>query len=105
MGNKSLSERSTLLVNVAKLLEQRADELVDIICKATGKLRIEAMATEIVPAVLATRWYAKKAPRILAPKRRKRSSSVRTQKTWMHHFPYGIIGILSPELSFCHSLQ
>lgn len=75
----------------------KADELAATISRDNGKTRLDALATEVLPAVLAADYYCRKARRFLADRptgtgalllANKRSRIVRA--------PYGVVGIVSP---------
>lgn len=77
-------------------LTEHADELAEAISRNNGKTRVEALATEIAPAVMAVDYYCRKARQFLKPVpcgtgnilfMYKRSKVVRT--------PYGVVGIIT----------
>jgi succinate-semialdehyde dehydrogenase/glutarate-semialdehyde dehydrogenase len=78
-------------------LVEKADALAEVISRDNGKTRIDALATEVVPATMAISFYSKKAKKFLRDRRlptgnimlmNKRSKIVRV--------PCGVIGIVSP---------
>ncbi len=78
-------------------LVEKADALAEVISRDNGKTRIDALATEVVPAAMAISYYSKKARKFLKDRKippgnimlmNKRSKIVRV--------PYGVIGIVSP---------
>ena len=94
---KPLRERVRCIRRLRDAVVARAHELAGIISRDNGKVRVDALDAEVVPAAMAASYYAKKARSFLAPRRTgggniflffKRSRIVRQ--------PYGAIGIISP---------
>ena len=92
-----LRERVRAIRRLRNIVVARADELAEIISRDNGKIRLDALAAEIIPAAMAASYYAKKARRFLAPRSTgtgsvflffKRGRIVRR--------PHGVIGIISP---------
>src|SRR5471030_2021809 len=52
----TLGERRELLVRVAELVLERADEIADVVVSETAKPRVEAFTTELFPALDALVW-------------------------------------------------
>jgi acyl-CoA reductase-like NAD-dependent aldehyde dehydrogenase len=92
-----LRERVRCIRRLRDTIVARADQLADVIARDNGKVRVDALSAEIVPAALAASYYAKKARAFLAPRKTgtgnlflffKRGRIVR--------HPFGVIGIISP---------
>ncbi|MBN2651312.1 MAG: aldehyde dehydrogenase family protein [Spirochaetales bacterium] len=93
----SLSKRVKILSNLINLLTDSADEIALAISKDNGKMQIEALAAEVLPAVLSTRYYLKNAKKILKRENLKTSSIVFfTKKSFIEYQPLGVVGIISP---------
>ncbi len=90
-------ERVSGLARAGEFLLTRADALAQAIADATGKTRIEAMATEVIPARMALSYYGRHAERFLRPHRLPPSSLLLVNK-WSRlvRAPYGVVGIISP---------
>ncbi|MCX7029825.1 MAG: aldehyde dehydrogenase family protein [Spirochaetes bacterium] len=75
----------------------RADGICELILRTTGKTRVDAMSTEVLPLALAASWYAKAAPRVM------RSRHIRGghpffffKSSRIERVPWGVVGIISP---------
>ncbi len=91
------AERSRRLKPVEAYLADHGDELADLICRDNGKTRIDALATEILPAAMALRYYRKKGRRFLAPRRIHGGNIMMFNKrSYLIYEPYGVVGIISP---------
>ena len=90
-------ERSRALGRVGKAIAARADELASIISANSGKTRVDALATEIVPAAMALRFYRSRGKRLLAPRRLGGGSILMFNKrSRLYRVPYGVVGVISP---------
>ncbi|NJD21619.1 MAG: aldehyde dehydrogenase family protein [Melioribacter sp.] len=93
----SLTERIKYALKIREYIVDNADKIAEIISRDNGKTRIDALATEILPAVMGISFYCKNARRFLRDKKlgsgnifliNKRSKILRV--------PYGVVGIISP---------
>ncbi|HEX2677060.1 MAG TPA: aldehyde dehydrogenase family protein, partial [Polyangiales bacterium] len=74
-----------------------AEELADVVSRENGKLRTDALVTEVIPCALAAQWYAKNAKKALAPKKVPMGSILFFNKrNELHRVPLGVVGIISP---------
>jgi len=62
-----LKERTHYIWRLRDYLVDHADEVSDVISKDVGKTHIEALATEVLPSVMAITYYARHARRFLKP--------------------------------------
>jgi acyl-CoA reductase-like NAD-dependent aldehyde dehydrogenase len=92
---RSFEERGRLLLRARDLLVERADEIADVICRDTGKPRLEAMTSEILGACDALTFYARNAKRLLRDEK-KRLHLMKTKKLVLSYRPMGVIGIITP---------
>jgi len=93
----SFAERSRRLKPIEGYLADRGDELADLICRDNGKPRLDALATEILPAAMALRYYRKMGRRFLAPRRIRGGNILMFNKrSSLVYEPYGVVGIISP---------
>lgn len=90
-------DRAAAIMRIRDAIVARADALAEIIARDTGKTRIDALATEVLPAATACRWYARQAPTWLKD-RKVRPNSVLTgnKQTRIRRVPYGVVGVISP---------
>lgn len=92
-----VKERASALAGIGDYLLDQADAIARTIAADTGKTRIEALATEVIPARIALSFYRRKAPRFLKPRFLPPSSFLLANK-WSRivRVPYGVIGIIAP---------
>jgi succinate-semialdehyde dehydrogenase/glutarate-semialdehyde dehydrogenase len=82
---------------VGALISQQSDAFATAISECTGKTKIDAIVTEVLPATLAARYYAREARWALRPYRPRRSSLLFANKvTTVYRAPLGVVGIISP---------
>ncbi len=75
----------------------RADGICELILKATGKTRVDAMSGEVFPITLAASWYAKTAPRVMKSRRLRGGHPFFFFKaSHIERVPWGVVGIISP---------
>jgi acyl-CoA reductase-like NAD-dependent aldehyde dehydrogenase len=93
----SFKERAKYILKMADYLRDNADELADIISQDNGKLKIDALNTEIIPSIMSCTWYAKNAPKVLKSSLLPPSSMLFFNK-WSKRVyqPIGTLGIISP---------
>ncbi len=93
----SLTQRARKILRIRDYLVKNTDKLVETIARDTGKVRIDAMATEVFAGILAVSYYCRMAKKILNDRKagigalpliNKRAKLVRV--------PYGVVGIISP---------
>jgi succinate-semialdehyde dehydrogenase/glutarate-semialdehyde dehydrogenase len=93
----SVDERINSILKIRDYLVDNADSIAKIISSDNGKTRLDALATEVLPAAMGVSFYCKNAKRFLRDKKlgggnifliNKRSKIVRV--------PYGVVGIISP---------
>ena len=87
-------QRASLLLRLHDEVMRRRDEALDIVQVETGKARSHA-AEEWLDVTLNARYYARIAPRILAPKRRRGALPLVVSTVQVHH-PKGVVGVVSP---------
>ncbi|MCG8590570.1 MAG: aldehyde dehydrogenase family protein [Proteobacteria bacterium] len=88
-------ERRRFLERAIAVLLERQEAFVDTLVGDTGKPRLEALGTELLPACDALQFYAKRAKSILADR------VVSTHLAWnkrlqIRYRPLGVIGVITP---------
>ena len=95
-GAQSVKERAEHLLRVGTLMAARIDDLVDLIAGETGKMPNEALATELMVTGELIRHYARRAPKVLAPKRVSPGLLRGTKRAVKLYEPFGVVGVISP---------
>jgi succinate-semialdehyde dehydrogenase/glutarate-semialdehyde dehydrogenase len=82
---------------MGRAITARADDLADIISRSTGKTRMDALSTEVLPGSIMASYYARIARRMLVPRTLERSSVLFFSKvSRLTRVPFGVVGIVSP---------
>lgn len=90
-------ERCRVLKQLVPVLLSESDRLAQLISDDNGKTRVDALATEILAAILATRYYCRKAPGFLkSMKPGMGALATFNKKSRIDRVPYGVVGIISP---------
>lgn len=90
-------ERSKYILKMNDYILDHIDDLAAVVSQDSGKSRIDALATEIIPITLAVKWYAKNAKKSLKGKNLKGSSLLFFNKrNRVIRVPLGVVGIISP---------
>jgi succinate-semialdehyde dehydrogenase/glutarate-semialdehyde dehydrogenase len=90
-------ERVACLKRSAKYLGSHIDEITEIIHRENGKLKTDALAAEVLPALMAVDYYIRKGRRFCAPRRTGGGSLLMFNKrSRLVYKPYGVVGIISP---------
>lgn len=92
-----LVERRRCIARLRQMLLYQADEIAQLIADCVGKTRVEALATEIMPSVMGSRWYERHAPKYLRPLRLKNGSLLYfSKRSRLYRMPWGVVGVISP---------
>ncbi len=93
----SFQERGTYIKKMRDYIVAHAEELSQIVSRDSGKSRIDALATEVLPCALACNWYLKNAGKVLKPKGLAGSSILFFNKrSEVIRVPLGVVGVISP---------
>ncbi|MEV3921596.1 succinic semialdehyde dehydrogenase [Actinomadura coerulea] len=87
-------ERAKPFLRLADALVDRRAEILDIIQLETGKARRHAME-EFLDVALCSLYYARRAPRLLRPRRRKGMMPGLTRVQELRH-PKGVVALIAP---------
>lgn len=92
-----VGERIRAVRGIRVHLMEHAEKIAALISEENGKTRVDALATELLPAVMALDYYTSHAKRFLKPTVVLPASFLLCNK-WSRIFriPYGVIGIISP---------
>ena len=92
-----VGERIRALRGIKVHLMEHAEKIAALISEENGKTRVDALATELLPAVMALEYYTSHAKRFLKPTVLLPGSFLLCNK-WSRivRIPYGVIGIISP---------
>ncbi|WP_320821329.1 aldehyde dehydrogenase family protein [Thalassolituus sp.] len=93
----SYKARGKYVLKMADYIRDHADELSEIISQDNGKLKIDALNTEVLPSIMGATWYVKNAPKVLKDQLLPPSSMLFFNK-WSKRVyqPIGTLGIISP---------
>ncbi|MHB1033820.1 MAG: aldehyde dehydrogenase family protein [Pirellulales bacterium] len=92
-----VKKRARAMLRVRNYVVEHAEELAETISRENGKTRIDALATEVLPAAMAANYYAKTAKAILRPRRVGAGCWILANKrSSVHRVPWGVIGVISP---------
>ncbi len=94
-GALPVEARAERILRFRDALVDRADEVVDLLVRECGKPRHEALLHELlVGADLAT-FFAKAAPRVLAP-HEVSLHLLKHRRSFVHYRPRGVVAVISP---------
>jgi succinate-semialdehyde dehydrogenase/glutarate-semialdehyde dehydrogenase len=90
-------ERARKIKKTARRLGAEIGEITEIIHRENGKSRIDALAAELLPALMGISYYLKNGKSFCAPRRIRGGSLLMVNKQSRYVFsPYGVVGIISP---------
>jgi succinate-semialdehyde dehydrogenase/glutarate-semialdehyde dehydrogenase len=93
----AVKERVKHMVLVRDYLTEHAEQIAEVICSDNGKTRVDALATEVMPAAMAVDYYAKHARNFLKKRRILPGNILLLHKcSKIIRIPYGVIGVISP---------
>jgi succinate-semialdehyde dehydrogenase/glutarate-semialdehyde dehydrogenase len=90
-------ERARRLKKAGAYLAGHIDDITGIIRRDNGKLDLDALATEVLPAVMALDYYVKQGGRFLRSRPIGGGNALMVnKKSRLIYKPYGVVGIISP---------
>jgi succinate-semialdehyde dehydrogenase/glutarate-semialdehyde dehydrogenase len=93
----SYGKKKRCAEKAAAYIHAHADRIARTVAECTGKTRIDALGTDVLPAAMACRYYAKIAGKVLKPEKIGSSSILFFNKrSRVLRRPYGVVGIISP---------
>ncbi len=94
-GRLPLATRCRRVARFAEILMGRAEEVIDLIVRETGKTRLEALGSEVVLVADLVRYFTKHAPELLAPEP-VTLHLLKHRGSYLHFVPRGVVGIIAP---------
>ncbi|MEZ4458219.1 MAG: aldehyde dehydrogenase family protein [bacterium] len=91
-----LSERLKFIKRVGDIVAEDVEYFSTRISEDTGKPPVDAIMTELLVMPLFIEYFEKTAPRLLSRKRVRNPLLLPLKKSYIEHFPMGVIGIISP---------
>ncbi|MDR1637152.1 MAG: aldehyde dehydrogenase family protein, partial [Treponema sp.] len=96
-GETPYRERAGRIREALRYLGRRIDQVVETIHRENGKLELDALAAEVLPALMAGGYYIRKGKNFLAPRPIRGGNPLMFNKrSRLIYRPYGVIGIISP---------
>ncbi|MCP5041042.1 MAG: aldehyde dehydrogenase family protein [bacterium] len=93
----SVERRAGYLRRVLKILLERQEDVIETVMCETGKTRSEAIPMEVFAACDALSFHARRAPKLLAPEKKRLHGVMRfMKKATIHHVPLGVVGVITP---------
>ncbi|MBN1525421.1 MAG: aldehyde dehydrogenase family protein [Spirochaetales bacterium] len=93
----SFSRRKKVVERMSGIISFYADRIACAIADCTGKTRMDALSTEVIPSAMAAAWYAKSAKKFLKQKRAGSGNIIFSYKhSTVIHEPWGVVAIVSP---------
>jgi acyl-CoA reductase-like NAD-dependent aldehyde dehydrogenase len=94
-GALPIEERGSRLLRFRDAIIDRSEEIVDLLVRECGKPRHEALLHEVMVVADLITYYAKAAPKALAP-REVQVHLMKHRKSFLHYQPRGVVGVISP---------
>jgi acyl-CoA reductase-like NAD-dependent aldehyde dehydrogenase len=86
-----------MLRNLREAIYDARKEIVDLICRESGKPRVEAIFAELLLALDLSDFLSRHAPRWLRPERvPHHNPAFKAKSAWLEYAPHGVIAIISP---------
>jgi len=93
----SYNERARRIKKAGHSLADKRDEVTEIIHKENGKLKIDALAAEVIPALMAVPYYIRQGRRLCKPQKIRGGNILMFFKqSRIIYKPWGVVGIISP---------
>jgi succinate-semialdehyde dehydrogenase/glutarate-semialdehyde dehydrogenase len=93
----SVEQRAETMWRLLDQFVKRQDEIVETVLQETGKARAEAIGMEVFACCDAITYYAKRAPKFLAPEKRRIHGLMGFAKRLrVVYKPLGVVGLITP---------
>lgn len=90
-----LAERAERVLRYRNAFVDRAEELVDLEVRETGKTRHEALISEVFAVAEVATYFAENAEKFLAPKKID-MVRMKHRRSYVHYVPRGVVAVISP---------
>jgi succinate-semialdehyde dehydrogenase/glutarate-semialdehyde dehydrogenase len=94
-GSLSFKQRGAHILRAKDLLVERQDDFCGLIARETGKPRVEALTSEVMPVANLMDYFARKSENLLRDEQFT-LSVFRNKKSRVYFYPVGVAGIISP---------
>ncbi len=92
-----IRERISIIRNIRTYIVENAPRIAKIISRDSGKVCVDALATEVLPAAMAVSYYMKNAKRFLKPEKLSSGNLLMANKrSKIYRKPFGVVGVISP---------
>ena len=88
-------QRGQALRRLGAHLADQGEALAALIARETGKPRLEALVHEVLGVAQLAHYFGRRAARILR-RQRLRSTLLPHRRSYVHHVPRGVVGVISP---------
>ncbi|MDR2743378.1 MAG: aldehyde dehydrogenase family protein [Treponema sp.] len=96
-GGLPYRERAEKLKKTARYLSEHIDDITETIHRENGKVRLDALAAELLPALMGISFYLKNGKKFLSSHGIPGGNILMFNKrSRMIYKPYGVVGIISP---------
>jgi acyl-CoA reductase-like NAD-dependent aldehyde dehydrogenase len=94
-GALTPAEREPALRALRRTISRRADRIADVVCRETGKARVDAVLAEAMHAAAHADWCARHAARALSP-RKVSPWPLYSKAAWVQYQPRGVAAVIAP---------
>lgn len=95
-GKLSFASRLDHVLAVRDLLFDRAESIIEVVCRETGKLESEAVISEFMATAELIEFYKRHGDKALRPEKVPVGSFFVNKKAWRTYEPMGVVGVISP---------
>jgi acyl-CoA reductase-like NAD-dependent aldehyde dehydrogenase len=96
-AGRSIHARAAALLKLREVVYRRRDEIAALVSRETGKPRAEAVLAEVMLALDAIEFFARRAPEWLRAERvAHHNVALKAKRGWLEYDPYGVVALISP---------
>jgi len=94
---RPVAERVRSILEIRRYIVRNSEQIAATISRENGKVIVDALAAEVLPAALAVSYYCKMSKRFLKPVKIKAGSlALSYKRSRLYRVPFGVVGIVSP---------